>query len=170
MKMKRLLPALLFLAACGSANSPQGTFDAAKKAVESKNWRGFYNCCDPENASMMVMAGVMMAGFSVINNKPAEEELNAIMKKHGIADDKKKDPKETMKDVKDPGALFEELMKFSDKHSKPGEQAALEVTGDLKDVKIDGDRASGTMTKKDGKTDTMKFVRRAGRWYIALEK
>lgn len=176
--MKRTLAILVSLlcAACGgSGASPEAAFEAAQKSIEAKDWKGFYACVDPEKSHEMLTGAVFMAGFSVMQDKPAQEELEKIGDKHGCnlksgAAGSKGDPKELLKAVKDPAGFFNDLMTFSDKHSKTGEKPRLAISGLLADVKVQGDAATGTMTTKDGKKDTMKFVRRGGTWYLSPGK
>lgn len=61
-------------------------------------------------------------------------------------------------------------MNFTEKQSKKGEEAHFDIHGEIKDIKINGDRATGSVTKRDGTPETMHFVRRAGRWYMALDQ
>ena len=138
-----------------------------KKAFESKDWGGAFDQFDPSKSDQLVLGGLMMAAFSCMSNKAAEPELKELTKKHGVAENPGKD---SLKEVKDLRGLFVDLMKFTEKHSKPGEEAKMEVSGELKDVTIDGDKAKGTFTKKDGKTETMIFIRLGGRWYISMDR
>lgn len=159
----------------GSGGSPEAVFEAAKKSVESKDWKGFYACVDPEKSHEMLVAALFMASLSVMQDKPGETELEEIGKRHGYdlkagAPSSKGDPKEILKAVKDPAGFFLELMTFADKRSKEGEKPHLAISGQLTDVKIQGDAATGSMTRKEGKKDTMNFVRRGGSWYLSPGK
>lgn len=174
--MRLVVAAALLLAGCGGSNSsPEAVFEAAKKAVESKDWKGFYQCCDPEKAPEMIMGGLMMAGFSVMQDKEGEKELNEISRRHGFDPENKGamakgNPKEVLKSVKDPAGFFHDLMTFSSRKSKKGEEPKMDVTGQLTDVKIQGESATGTLTTKDGKKTPTRFVRRDGSWYISPGK
>ena len=173
--MKRSLAILVSLlcAACGgSFSSPEAVFEAAKKTVEAKDWKGFYACVDPEKTHEMLVGALFMASFSVMQDKDGQKQVEEIGKRHGCdlssgPGAPKGDPKEILKGVKDPAAFFTDLMTFADSKSKPGDKTHLAVSGQLSDVKIEGDRATGSMTKKDGKKDTMHFARRGGSWYLS---
>lgn len=175
--MRLVTAALIVLAGCGggSASSPQAVFDTAKKAGESKDWKTFYGCFDPEQSHEILMGMIMVAGFSVMQDKDAEKELNEIFRRHGFDPEKKpasgkEDPKQMMASIKDPAGLFHEVMTFTEKKSKKGEMTKMDIRGDLADLKIDGDKATGNVTMKDGKKTPMHFVRRNGAWYLSSGK
>lgn len=176
--MKKILAILVPLlgAACGgSGGSPEAVFEAAKKSIESKDWKGFYGCVDPEKAHEMLVGAVFMASFSVMQDKDGQKQVEEIGKRHGCdlssgPGAPKGDPKELLKGAKDPAGFFSDLMTFADAKSKPGEKSHLAISGQLSDVKIEGDRATGSMTQKDGKKDTMNFTRRGGSWYLSPGK
>ncbi|HLF95322.1 MAG TPA: hypothetical protein VJB14_17780 [Planctomycetota bacterium] len=171
-----LAAACIVLASCGgSGGSPEAVFESAKKAVESKDWKGFYACVDPEKAQEMVVGALFMASFSVMQDKDGQKQVEEIGKRHGCdlssgPGAAKGDPKEMLKSVKDPAGFFNDLMTFSDAKSKPGEKTHLAISGQLADVKVQGDTATGSMTTKEGKKDTMNFVRRGGSWYLSPGK
>ena len=77
--------------------------------------------------------------------------------------------KEKLKDVPDKGALAGDLIMFMKKHSKKGSDFSM-FEGTVKDVKIDGDKATATLSKPDGKSSDIKFAKKDGRWYLALGK
>jgi hypothetical protein len=162
--MKRIISGLLLLAACGgSGGSPEAVFGAAKKAAQSKDYRGLFNCMDPDKSDQLVLGSVMIVGFATMNNKSAEAEVEAVMKKHNVAKD---GGEAAIKNVKDKPGLFADLMSIVEKHSKES-AANMKVDGDLKDVKIDGDTAKGDLVKSDGSKTPMTFVRKNGRWYLS---
>lgn len=101
--MKRLTaPALVLLVACGAGDSgPEGTHNAMKRAFESKDWGTAYDQIDPEKSEHFVLFAVMAAGFSTLNNKPAETELDQITRKHGVTEGK-----DGLKGVKDRRGLY----------------------------------------------------------------
>ncbi len=174
--MRILLAVAVLLCGCGcgsSNSSPDAVFKAAKKSAESNDWKTFYGCCDPEKAQDLLAVMVMMAGFSVMQDKEGEKELHEIFRRHGIDPDKQvsmkaSDSKAAMASVKDPAACFHDLMTFNAKKSKKGDaMSMMKLEGDLSDVKIEGDKASGTVTLKDGKKTPVSFIHRGGSWYLS---
>ena len=174
--MRRFAASLVLLAACGpSAASPEAVFNTAKQAGQSKDWRTFYACFDPEKAPEMLLGIIMMAGFATMNDKEGEKELNSILARHNFDPEKQKssgmgDAKQAVAAIKDPPGLFQELMSFSEKKTKKGGQATMDIQGDLTDLKVDGDKASATIAMKEGKKMPLHFVRRGGSWYVTSDR
>jgi hypothetical protein len=165
--------AAVVLVGCGASNSsPEAVFGAAKKAAESKDWKTFYGCCDPENARQMLAGLVMAAGFTVMQDKEGEKEFKELLHRHGLESDKaasmKGDSKPDLASVKDPAGCFGDLMAFCEKKSKGADvNTMIRLQGDLSDVKIDGDKATGTLTLKNGPKTPIAFVRISGSWYLS---
>ena len=165
--------AAVLLAGCGGSNSsPEAVFNAAKKAAETKDWKAFYGCCDPENAKQLLAGMAMAAGFSVAQDKEGEKELKEIFRRHGLDPGKqasmKGDSKSDLASVKDPAACFQDLMTFCEKKAKGSDaNTMMHLQGDLADVKIDGDKATGTLTTKGGQKGPIAFVRLNGSWYLS---
>lgn len=172
--------ALALLASCGKGggSTPEAAYNNAKQAVQDKNWRGLYNACDPEAVEVLILGSMMGAGFATMSNKDAKAELDEITKKHGLPENKapmgggdmKAAAKEALKDVKDKPGLFADLMAFMEKHMKDQGGMKNEMTGDIKDVKIEGETAKGTVTRADGKSSEIRFVRRNGLWYLSMDR
>lgn len=172
--------ALLALAACSrpGGSSPEDVFEKAKSASEKKDWKTLYACFDPQESDSVLFAFVMVAGFATMGNEAGAKEIEAICQKHGVKkgdgsglgskEAQKKAAADAFSGVKDKPALFADLMTAVEKYAKEG--SVTIVKGTLKDVKTDGDKATATMDKGDGKTDTMKFIRRDGRWYFAADE
>jgi hypothetical protein len=166
---KPYFAALALLAACdvgAGGSNPESAFNGMRKSFESKNWGGAFDNVDPEDSEKFTLGMMFAASFTLMENQSAKGELDAIMKKHGIDE---KLGESSLKKIKDHRALFIDLMNFMEKNSKPGKAAYLDVVGDIKEVKIDGETAKGTFTHKDGKTSPMNFVRRNGRRYVSLD-
>ncbi len=185
--MKRTIvaaAALVALAACGGkagGSTPEDVFEQAKKAGSAKDYRTFYACIDPDGADGMLLAMSVGAGFTCMDNKDAQKELEGITTKHGLKTDDKKPlglgdkekakqaAKELFKDVKDRPALFSDLVTFMQKHGKD-----KNVLGDLdgttlKDLKVDGTTAKAKQVLKDGKESQIAFVKRDERWYLTFD-
>lgn len=171
--MRFIAASLVFLAACGpSGSSPEAVFNTAKKAGETKDWRTFYGCFDPEKAPEVLVGIIMMAGFTVMDDKEGEKELRSILERHNFDPDQKKsggmgDARQAFAGIKDPPGLFKDLMTFTEKKSKKDGKSNMDVQGELKDLKVEEDKAVGMVVTKDGKKTPMVFVRRDGTWYVS---
>jgi hypothetical protein len=172
-------------------STPQAVFDAAKTAAEKEDWKSFSQCLTPESrdatAAAVMLAGVMIQGFSSLGDekdKAAGKEIESVLKKHGVdpktmeeppAAAASKDPKEEMKKViapiKDRDAFIGDMISAMNKVSKSkGKGGPMPKDATLKDVKIDGDTATGTITAKDSdKSEEVKFKKIGGSWKMDLD-
>jgi hypothetical protein len=184
------------LSGCGGASAaystPQATFDTAKAAVAKEDWKGFAQCLTPDSrdtmAGAMVMAGSMMQAFAGLGGDEGKKEakdVEAVLKKHGIDEkslegpplgDAKTDPNEAMKklssSIKDRDAFIGEIMTVMSKSGKMKDKGPMTKDATLKDVKVDGDTASGTIaTKADGKdvNEPIKFRKISGAWKMEID-
>lgn len=135
-----------------------------------------YEAFDPQETHMLLFSMMMVASSSIGGNSDAQKEFEAIGEKHGVRKDAialdgadrdaaKRAIADRFTAVKDRIALFTDTMNFIQKY---GKDASVRMTeGSLRDVSEDGDRAKGTLERAGGKTETVHFVRRDGRWYIA---
>jgi hypothetical protein len=182
--MKRLSIALIFLAACGKGggSTPEATFASAKKASEQKDLKTLATLMDPDKLPTMVGGVAVGAEMMAKMNKDMQADYEALKKKWGLKDFKSAGKasreewenagKEIVKDVKDLPGLFEDLAHLMQKHSPNGKGMFDDenTQGELKDVKIEGDVATGTVTGKDGKGHPIRFVRKNGSWYFSPER
>jgi hypothetical protein len=171
------------------AESPEKVIEGLKKVMwEDKDLVGTLDYIVPEDRAMMVFGVDMFMGFIFFGmkeekKKEAEEELGALHKKHNIPqkeegkEEEPLDPTDTEKlkaaakehykntDVK---AYFKDILafmkKYSDKEQKMGKKGAT-----LKDVKIEGDKATATLEFEDGSNRVVEFLEIDGRWFITLE-
>lgn len=90
------------VAGCGgNYSSPQATFETAKTAATSENWKAFFDCATPNSldqiAGSMVFSASMMKGLGGLSglgdpdkaNKinAAMEKMDAVLEKHGVTED-----------------------------------------------------------------------------------
>jgi hypothetical protein len=166
-------------------SSPQDVFDKVKVAATKKDWNALWSCICPDEADEVLFAFTLMAAFSTMGDEAKAKEFEALGKKHGVKerakdappmklDDpeaRKKAMEEMFSGVSDKKAYFLELMTFADRDTKAGEGLQLDEKATLKDVKEEGDKATATLVKGDGKGDsTMVFKKRDGRWYMSLDR
>jgi hypothetical protein len=176
-------------------DSPQAVFDAATAAAKKKEWRAFHGCLTKDSgdvlAGQIAFLGLMIRGFAELDKtgktKEKLEPLEKIYEKHGLTREvlekmKKdakpsKDPKEmalAMKKlagpIKDKAGFINEVLGLLDKVNPNKEKNPLE-DAELKGVKIDGDRATGTsVTKSEGKAkeDKLTFLKEGGGWKLEM--
>ena len=113
--------------------------------------------------------------------KPFEDAMKKAMEKHG-ADEL--DLSQAMANMQDPdaaakwindavpgldhgafvGDVFQALSMLGDKATEEAGGNFNELAGELKDLKIDGDKATATINDKPGE-----FVKVDGRWYLSIK-
>lgn len=168
-------------------SSPQEVFDAYHDAARRKDAKEVVNCLAPESRREMA---AFLAGLAVLVReappRDAEEErlkkaLAAALDRHGLTSEVVKGipgmpllgGKQTeefnnalLGKVKDPEALLVDLMTASLENPLKDRKFAI-PDATLSDVKIDGDRATGTWTVK-GKfaqqSKQVEFVKIDGGW------
>jgi len=168
-------------AAKEGGDTPQAVFDRAKSAIAKKDNADFFVCIAPADRDMAVFMFMFMGGMSTMGNADAKKEYEALLKKHGVPEQKEGEgpdmnDKAKMKEalakmyanVKDKKALFVELCAFTDKHAKD-KDTMLGADTSLKDVKEEGNTAKGKIAKKDGKESPIEFAKQDGRWFMVLD-
>jgi len=183
----------------GGYDSPQAAFDAMKAASEKKDWKGVCNCMTPDSqdamAGMMVLSGTVMkamgafaamaGGEEAEKAKAALEKIDQVLKKHGLTEDamkkmKGKKPeapdqqlavlKELTAPIKDKPAFVAEMIQAFGEMG-PGESEMFFHDGTLKDVKISGDTATGTVSETvegEQKDNPISFKKTGGGWLVEL--
>ncbi len=184
------------LAGCSSASTPEAAYANLKDAADKKDIKRVMGCMTTESqdqmAGTLAFAGMMRKGMSEMPGMPADTKASVkkvaeVMAKHGLTDEylksldgKKKaafNPADfggALKDitapVKDKPAFVADM--FAAMPQKDGAPAAFDIQyKGLKDVKITGDKATGTavqvMKGKESETP-MNFVKQNGSWKIDL--
>lgn len=186
---------------CGQKkyDSPEAVFSAASKALEKEDMEKFLNCMTEESqdvfAGGIVMVTMMVKGMAEAfgglggeADKAKEKfaKLDEVMAKHGLTKEYLKGieevqpgtPEEAMKKllepVKDKPELVSDMMEAFKEldESGDGPDPAKAFSGELEDLKIDGDTATAKMvTTVDGKKEKedIKFKLVDGGWLIHLE-
>ena len=188
-----LAMAMALVAGCGGstdgAASPEDVFSAARTASENEDWEGLFGLMDPDERDATLLQMALLASYASIGKKGdeakrTEEEIKTLLEKHHAREHKKSDKtpindrnalkeaaKKMLTDVTHKPALFADLVRFIDKHAEKATPVKDQLTGtELKNVKIEGDRAAGAKTDSKGNASVARFVRRNDRWYISLEQ
>lgn len=165
----------------GSAggSSPEDVFAKFQKATENDDYKGAFNCLEETTQNGMVAGMVIMSGFMVMGDDDATKKLEEVMKKHNLDDLDEKEMEKYKGDqkaamdfvaskVKDKAQFFADVMGIAAKAKNAGDNS-FAMKGELKDVKTDGDKATGTVTLKGGKEEPINFVKVDGRWLIKLD-
>ncbi len=161
-------------------DSPQDVFNKIKDGFESGDYEASFRCVAPEGQDQMLFGMMMALGFATMGKEDAEAEVKGILKKHGVRVDEdeegidlgdeaamKEAIAKTFKDVKDKPALFQELMEAAEKHTVQMGPFVPEAA-QLKNVKIEGDTATGTISSEQGEEEA-EFVKKDGRWYAKFD-
>jgi hypothetical protein len=189
------------LAGCGASgggySSPEAVAVAAKAAIDKKDMGAFYDCLTEESQQVMVgamvMAGSMMQMMSAMaaiggpeamaEAKKEVGDVPAVMEKHGLTEESLKgansDPtKEKMQAmaglaeaVKDKRSFVYDMFSALDKLKAGGPELSQNFSGELSDLKIDGDKATATLMTPRGEEE-LDFHKTAAGWrlHIDLEK
>jgi len=176
--------------------TPEDVFDAFTKAGDKDDWKTVAALLAPQAqkdaaATIAVIFGADRPMLEESDDEKVKQLLKAFkpiydaMDKHGVTTKvlkevkKSKDPKEVEKSkkavtavIKDPEAFFVDVMTAFTKLGFGGEKP--ETKEELKDLKIDGDKAKGTVvrtTKFKGQKDKVKkepveFVKINDSWRI----
>jgi hypothetical protein len=175
--------ALVALVATGcSKSTPQSTFNQFTSAFKSKDYKKAFGCMTPESQDMM-LGGLCFAAEMQASMGEKGAGAKEILAKHGVKTEMDPgnadaDPEKMMSNmvagVKNKGACFEELMVWLEKNTdqKDGDGFSFkadEFSGELTDVKEEGDVATATYTGGKAKKSTvMKFKKIDGRWLLDL--
>jgi hypothetical protein len=170
--------------------TPQEVFDAFIPALNKRDTKTFVGCLAPEVIKKMAgdaaRRGIERRIFAQtggkdggVNDKLMKSWKGTfdVLDKHGLtaeatkkikADDRQKAEAALVKLIKDHAAFLVDYQEAMDKQegSKPKES---EVKAKLGDVKIDGDRATGTVTitnKDNEEKQTFAFVKVGDGWKI----
>ena len=166
-------------AASTGGKSPEDAFAKFKKATEKNDYKGAFNCLDASTQNGMAAGLVMMSGFMVMGDDEAAKKMEEVMKKHKLNDleetemEKFKDDQEGAMEflaakIKNKSQFFEDVMKVAASAKNAGD-SSFAIKGELKDVKIDGDEATGKIAMEGGKEEPINFVKVGGRWLIKME-
>jgi hypothetical protein len=194
-----VLSLLPTLAGCGVGySSPEAVASAAKMAIDNKDMAAFYDCLTEESqdtlAGTAVMVGAMMkmmSGMAAMGGaeaaakaEQATTEVAAVMDKHGVTEDDLKNAGANpmmMTDSKaiaslagvvtDKRAFVDDMFTVFNKASNGGPDLGEKFTGELKDLKITGDRATAKLATARGDQE-LDFHNTATGWklHIDMEK
>ncbi len=178
------LAAGLLLPGCGSkggASTPQALFEEMK----GKNPDNFSEIVDfiaPDELPVMTFSMDIMAAFMTgfSKDKTLKTKYEAIRKKYSLPEVDKKmamkmnDTEAVMKYAAEKYAqvdhanFLKDIQGLVDK--TPGKKTKKEkIYAELKDVKIEGDTATGIVVDKNKKQDKVTFKKVNGKWYISIK-
>ncbi len=155
------------------ADSPEAAWKGMSESMEKKDWKGAWRYASPDSRKNLTFIAAIVASFSTMSGgDEAQKQMLEIGKKHGIPEKMEGNPfedpvkagDEMLANVKDPEAAFIDLMTFAAKSEgfKPIDQ------GELKDVKTEGDKATGKSVK-EGKEKDVTFQKIDGRWCAVVD-
>ncbi len=180
-----------------AGDSPQAVFRAAREAAAAYRWKEFCSYLTPDArdtlAASLSIAGNMMRRMAAMAERAGNAQITADMRKktdpvvkvldrHGVPTDAiddadsqllaaDKPPRELIEKIvspiSDPNQFIADIMEAL--LQVPGERPFEAFAGELADVKIDGNHATGTLVlAKDGKEDRqpVEFRKIDGQWRI----
>jgi hypothetical protein len=177
--------------------TPEASFAAMKEAAKKKDFAAIYDCLSAETQDMMagglVMMGSMMkmmSGMAAMGGPEAAAEaekslgaLTAVLEKHGVTEEaleKVQPDPQAMGDpsaigklasvVKDKRAFVADVMNVmqqSDQGGQFNDKFEENVSGELKEVKIDGNNATATLVTASGE-EPIEFRKEDSGWKVHL--
>lgn len=153
-------------------SSPQDVFEKVMTATERKDWGDVYDLIDPGQADDVLLTVLSLLGLGASgDNEEIKSVFNSLKQKHGFElRPEVMSPREVLRNVKDRRSLAIDLFTFLDSHGIEDRDNITHYRAlTLKEVKIEGDLATGTTVDADGKEEPAEFLRRSGRWYAVLE-
>jgi hypothetical protein len=174
----------------GGADSPEDAFNKMREGWKSGKMGDTLAFIVPEErpawAFILHIGAAMMVGMAEMmgTKKPGmKEEFDKLIKTHKVSEKPTDDQAklgEVMQDFKKLVAFTADIYKevelkpflndlqaFLDKFS--GDESKKGVAKALKDLKVEGDTATGTVVMDKGEEKPAKFVKKDGRWYISIE-
>ena len=176
----------------GSAHSsPEAVFEVAKNAISAEDYQSFCECLAPETidemAGSLAMAGSMMQAFGGLTGSFSQDQdtdssttIEVTMKRHGIegiappvnlgqsALNMTEMGNRMAAPIKNKPLFVAEMMDVMKGFRQVGEHdPADSVNGDLVDLNMNGDSASGFVQTAHGK-EPIDFLKVAGGWKILL--
>jgi hypothetical protein len=180
------------LTGCGGpaqgSESPEACCLKIKKSIENKDMGGFYDCLTDESQDVlvgsMIMMKSMMAMASAMGGPEAAQKfapIDDVMEKHGVTVEAIKaaapnaltmaeDPAsvaEIADIVADKRAFVAEVYAAMDKAGQGGDLAG-KLNGELKDLKIEGDKATANLVTADGEEE-LDFRKTATGWKMHID-
>jgi hypothetical protein len=157
----------LFAASCRSGaddtNSPEAVAARVTAVMLAEDYDELLPLILPRDRDLVTAALFLAAGFAA-----DKDELVALKKKHGLDTGRKLRMQESRDAMRasasewlgdtDRNALFADLLVLLARHG-----GARIPSGELSELKVEGDQASGTLGGKP-----VRFIRAEGRWYITI--
>lgn len=162
-------------------DSPEQVFDAFKAAAANNDLKQFMGCMSAKSQNEFAFGMVMMSAFLPMQHMDDEakaealgKEIESVMAKHGLSEEKmdqmepntEPDYDKVFAPVKDKAAFVGDLFAIIERED-PDTPLKMLATASLKDVKVDGEKASGKMVV-DGDEEDIEFVKVDGSWLIEM--
>lgn len=169
--------------ACGprpGASSPEAAFMHARACISARDWGGFFDSVAPADRDLAIGAWLYVAAFARMAGDSAEKDYAALMTAHGLSAEPpdldptllELPPRERLArhlaPVRDRRAFYVAIAAFTTANMKDL-KPLIDPAATVKDIRITGDTASGTLAKPGGKSSSVRFQRVDGRWFLALD-
>jgi hypothetical protein len=188
-----VLAVVMVLPACNRGkgktyDSPQAVFDAMVAASAKEDWPGMMNCLTDESQDKLTFAVAFMgslmkqfAGFDKDKGAEAAKAIDEAFKKHGMSEaqlahlGKDMSPdiqsmRKVIEPIKDkPGFVADVLGALKKLGNKEG--TPQQFSGTLTDLKVNGDKATGTVVRNVAGKETkepVEFKKVGSGWKIEM--
>jgi hypothetical protein len=159
--------------AARSFDSPDAVFSAFQESTKAEDWPGAARCLTAESQAMLADGMIIAASFQTAGDSAKEQDLKAILKRHGIDLDaalsdeaSPTGPTSLAASAKDKSALLADVWAWLKKNGKNGGGPDLRMDK-LTDVKAEGDQATALADTSRGQRP-IEFRRVDGGWLIHL--
>ncbi|WP_182870992.1 hypothetical protein [Stieleria mannarensis] len=153
--------------------TPDAVTKAFAEAAKNNDWKSAIEMITPESQEMIVTGMVMQASFMTMEDEAKGKELKALMERHGLDEASMSDEGPGIGEEPDVNRLVDDLPAFvADlaawiaKHDTDSSNPFASI-GDVTDVKIDGDAATGKLATEMGK-QPVEFRKIDGGWKLHL--
>ena len=170
--------AFLAVVAAGCANdggdSPENVFSKLQNAIRHEDYHTAYGCYTADAQDRVVAQQVILASITGNSNSNPSPEMQDLFEKYrlqkvvdNVQDTIRENPGESFKEIAskidNKRQFFCDFMDVMNSSSNVKRTDKLE--GQLKDVQIDNETATGVIVSKNGQL-TVKFAKENGRWKI----
>ncbi len=156
----------------GPGATPEETFATARAALARNDHVAFLACLTRDCQEAICVFMLMGVSFSMRDHPEHRQEYEALLTRHGVAPASAADPFAATKDLP---SFLHDLVAFAvDRLGRnPMDDSSRQEIGALRDVKVEGDSATGTVVtrREDGtsREEPVEFRRVGGAWAIRFE-
>lgn len=152
-------------------DSPQAVFAALQQAAETDDFAAAARCLDPQSQEDLAALLALPLGLVAAFDPEKKQEVEQLFQKHGISLEEDGD-EFPLKSAEKRVAFMADAVEWMEANEDDaGEESGPLKNigrGTLREVSIEGENATGTVTLPDNSTEEIEFARVDGQWYLHL--